>query len=179
MRDSEPRRGGSADATTGRSFPLTANKNCTERRVMSIKAETIETLISLAKDASQRAYCPYSGFRVGAAALAASGKIFVGCNVENASYGLTICAERNAIFSMIAHGEAEVLAIAIYTPTPSATAPCGACRQVLIEFGPDASVVCACDGAGRIDTSVSALLPHAFGSPNLKKDLSDPSRATA
>lgn len=147
-----------------------------ERSVMSIEDETIETLISLAKDASQRAYCPYSGFRVGAAVLAASGKIFVGCNVENASYGLTICAERNAIFSMIAHGELELLAIAIYTATPLPTAPCGACRQVSNEFGPGARVVCACDGAGRIELPVSTLLPDAFGPQNLKENMSIPSR---
>ena len=90
-----------------------------------------------------------------------------GCNVENASYGLTICAERNAVFQLVAEGEPEIMAVVVYTPTPTPTAPCG--RQVLNEFGPDMAVVCVCDGLGRIETTLGELLPQAFGPRNLAK----------
>src|SRR6185312_6764581 len=98
-----------------------------------------------AREAIERAYCPYSTFRVGAAVLTQGGDVFAGCNVENASYGLTICAERIAVFQAVAGGHTVVRAVAIYTPTQSPTAPCGACRQVLNEFGPRALVLCLCD----------------------------------
>ena len=120
-----------------------------------------------AKAASAQAYCPYSKFRVGAALAARSGAVFVGCNVENASYGLTICAERNAVFQMVAAGETAFDAIVIYTPTPMPTAPCGACRQVLNEFNADAEVVSVCDGPDVIRSTVRDLLPGAFGPANL------------
>ena len=115
-----------------------------------------------AKAASDRAYCPYSGFRVGAAVLTTSGDTFVGCNVENASYGLTICAERNAVFAMVAAGGRDIAAVVVYTPTIAPSAPCGACRQVINEFGRDARVIGVCDGADRIDLPQSELLPEAF-----------------
>src|SRR5262249_16014045 len=110
---------------------------------------------------------PYSNFRVGAAILARSGEVFSGCNVENASYGLTICAERNAAFRMVAAGETEFDVIVVYTPTATPTAPCGACRQVLNEFSPLADVICVCDGADVIQSKVRELLPRAFGPENL------------
>src|SRR5207248_10493372 len=103
-------------------------------------------LMAAAKAASAQAYCPYSGFAVGAAVRAADGRVFSGCNVENASYGLAICAERNAIFHAVAAGARDIIAIAIYTPTRSYTTPCGACRQVLSELGSNAELLCACDG---------------------------------
>ena len=104
-------------------------------------------LILAAKAASERAYAPYSGFRVGAAVRTSSGEVFAGCNVENASYGLTLCAERVAASRAVAElGIVDIVAAAIYTPTPKPTAPCGACRQFLLEFGPRALVLCACDG---------------------------------
>ena len=127
-----------------------------------------DALVAAAKEASRRAYCPYSNFRVGAAVLTADGAVFAGCNVENASYGLTICAERNAVFQAVARGARALKAVAVYTPTTTPTAPCGACRQVLNEFGPDADVLCACDGPDVIRTTVGALLPEAFGPKNLR-----------
>jgi cytidine deaminase len=104
---------------------------------------------------------------VGAAVLTRSGKIFPGCNVENASYGLCNCAERTAIFTAIAAGEREISAVVIYTETETATTPCGACRQVLNEFGTDALIISVCDGDRRIDTTLAELLPQAFGPKNL------------
>ena len=120
-----------------------------------------------AKAAAKRAYAPYSRFKVGAAVLTASGRIFSGCNVENASYGLSSCAERTALFSAVAAGEREFKCVVVYTPTPTATAPCGACRQVIHEFGPEARVVAFCAGRDEIDVSMDALLPGAFGPANL------------
>jgi cytidine deaminase len=124
-------------------------------------------LIDLARTAAGRAYCPYSRFRVGAALQARSGAVFAGCNVENASYGLAVCAERNAVFQMVAAGEGAFDRIVIYTPTATPTAPCGACRQVLNEFNPDAEVLSVCDGPEIIRTTVRELLPGAFGPANL------------
>jgi cytidine deaminase len=126
-------------------------------------------LLTAAREASLRAYSPYSRFRVGAAILSAEGEIVSGCNVENASYGLTICAERNAIFRAVARGSSPLIvrAVLVYTPTPEPTAPCGACRQVINEFGPDAAIRCACDGLETIETSLTDLLPSAFGPSNL------------
>jgi len=124
-------------------------------------------LEAAARKAARRAYAPYSEFRVGAAVQAASGKIYAGCNVENASYGLCNCAERTAIFSAVAAGETRIVAVAVYTPTSTVTLPCGACRQVLNEFGPEAAVLGVCDSDKRITTTVSALLPDAFGPADL------------
>jgi cytidine deaminase len=89
--------------------------------------------------------------------------------VENASYGLCNCAERTAIFAAAAAGEREIQAVVIYTPTKTATAPCGACRQVINEFGPEAVVISVCDSDDRIESTSSQLLPAAFGPKNLKK----------
>lgn len=91
-------------------------------------------LLEKAKEISKRAYAPYSSFYVGACVLTESGKTYVGCNVENASYGLAICAERNAISNAIAQGEKNISAIAIYSPNMENCPPCGACRQVIFEF---------------------------------------------
>jgi len=128
-----------------------------------------------ARTAAAASYSPYSKFRVGAALLAGSGKVYAGCNVENASYGLCNCAERTAIFTAAAAGERDVVAIAVYTPTPTATMPCGACRQVINEFGPGALVISVCDSAERIETTLDALLPAAFG----PRDLNVPPPAPA
>lgn len=127
----------------------------------------IDPLRERAVAAAARAYSPYSRFRVGAALRVRSGAEFAGCNVENASYGLTICAERNAVFQMVAAGETTFDRILIYTPTATPTAPCGACRQVLNEFNPDAEVVCVCDGPDEIRSTVRELMPAAFGPANL------------
>lgn len=129
----------------------------------------LKRLQAAAKTAAGRAYAPYSRFTVGAAILASSGKIYSGCNVENASYGLTNCAERTAIFNAVAAGEKrlKVKCVVVYTPTKTATAPCGACRQVIYEFGPQARVISICDGRQEVDVSIGALLPGAFGPADL------------
>jgi len=134
---------------------------------VSIPTKMIEQLTHLARDASTRAYVPYSHFRVGAALVSQSGAMFSGCNVENASYGLTNCAERTAIFSMVAAGETNFEAIVVYTPTEAPTAPCGACRQVLFEFNPAAEVISICNGTEVRRTLVRDLLPGAFGPKSL------------
>lgn len=127
-----------------------------------------QLLVARAIENSKKAYCPYSNFRVGAALVTSNGIIFDGCNCENASYGLTCCAERSAIFAMIAAGEQQIEGIVIFTPTNFATAPCGACRQVINEFGPKARVISVCNVGGEvIDTTLDQLLPGAFGPANL------------
>ena len=95
-------------------------------------------LMDEAKEAVKNSYSPFSRFAVGAAVMASSGKIYRGCNVENSSFGLTICAERNAIFKAVSEGEREILAIAIFSPNTDSCYPCGACRQVMYEFQTDA-----------------------------------------
>lgn len=122
-----------------------------------------------ARTAAKSSYSPYSKFRVGAAILAGSGKIYTGTNVENASYGLCNCAERTAIFTAVAAGERTVQAVAVYTPTPGATSPCGACRQVINEFGPTALIISVCDSAERSETTLDQLLPGAFGPKDLAR----------
>ena len=133
----------------------------------NIPETTLKDLIAKATDASKHAYCPYSGYSVGAAVLTNTGDIFTGCNVENASYGLTICAERNAVFQMVARAKQRIKVVLIYTPTQKPASPCGACRQVINEFGPKARLVSVCDGPERIDTTLDKLLPSAFGPKNL------------
>jgi len=126
-------------------------------------------LVKAARAAAQAAYSPYSNFPVGSAVMAGSGRIYAAANVENASYGLSLCAERGAIVAAVSAGERSLTAVAVYTPTPSPTAPCGACRQVLNEFGPSAAVLCVCDSSQRLETTLSALLGDAFGPRNLLK----------
>ena len=126
-----------------------------------------ETLTHAAHEVMNKAYAPYSRFKVGVAGLVDDGRIVVGCNVENASYGLTNCAERTAIFSAIAAGENKISCVVVYTPTKTATAPCGACRQVINEFGPTAQIISCCAGREQIAVSLEALLPGAFGPADL------------
>lgn len=109
------------------------------------------------------AYAPYSGFRVAAALLAEDGRIFTGVNVENASYGLTVCAERNAIGAAVAAGARAFTAIAVVCSGTEPPAPCGACRQVLAEFAPAFAVHAYGAGDLVLATHTDALLPHAFG----------------
>jgi cytidine deaminase len=134
---------------------------------MPLHAEQWKAMVALAKEMASRAYCPYSKFRVGAAIMTEDGKIQGGCNVENASYGLTSCAERNAIFSAVGQGARKILGVVVYTPTARATSPCGACRQVINEFGPSAEVLCVCDSDHQIRQGLDGLLPGAFGPGNL------------
>ena len=125
-------------------------------------------LINQARAAYRLAYVPYSHYPVGAAVLFSSGKMYSGCNVENASYGLTVCAERNAIFQAIAQGESELKEIAIAVPTEGFPSPCGACRQVIREFAVDCPVVLV-NGSGQTKvTSLKALLPDSFGPESLR-----------
>lgn len=134
---------------------------------MAVAEPLLERLILAAKDASRRAYCPYSKFPVGAAVLTEGDAIFAACNVENASYGLTICAERNAIFQAAARGMRQIQTVVVYTPTSRPTSPCGACRQVINEFGPHADVIGVCDGPDILRQTLSDLLPQAFGPRSL------------
>ena len=110
---------------------------------MSEQDARYEALIVAARSVREHAHAPYSNFRVGAAVRAKSGRIFTGCNVENATYGLTLCAERVAIFKAISEGERGFDAVAVVADTDSLTPPCGACRQILWEFGGDLEVVLA------------------------------------
>jgi cytidine deaminase len=141
---------------------------------MEISAAVYSELAAAARAAAARAYCPYSRFTVGAAVLTGTGEIFAGCNVENASYGLTICAERNAVFQAVAHGRGSlsIRAVVVFTPTATPTAPCGACRQVINEFGPDALVFSLCDGPEVLKSRLDGLLPNAFGPANLANESS-------
>ncbi|MFN3421112.1 MAG: cytidine deaminase, partial [Armatimonadota bacterium] len=109
----------------------------------------------------KNAYAPYSQFRVGAALLGKSGRIYVGCNVENASYGLTICAERNAIFSAVASCEREFVALVV-AGQDAQVFPCGACRQVLAEFCDNLPIRIVGEDGTQVETSLRELLPHAF-----------------
>ncbi len=128
------------------------------------KAEQ-EALVAAACAARAQAYAPYSQYAVGAALLAADGRIFTGVNVENASYGLTMCAERTAVFKMVSEGQQQILAVAICTDNGGS--PCGACRQVLVEFAGDIPVF-LCDSAGNVrQTSLHTLLPDHFGPEHL------------
>ena len=126
-----------------------------------------EVLLQAAAKAAKLAYAPYSKFSVGAAVQTASGKIFSGCNVENASYGLTMCAERTAALKAVSEGERDIIAVALCSE--GAAYPCGACRQVLSEFGPDMEVIIG-DASGQFSEQMplSNLLPKAFG-PDFKK----------
>ncbi len=122
-------------------------------------------VIDAARDARKNAYAIYSNFHVGAAVETSNGKIFRGCNVENASYGLTICAERSALFSAIAAGEKEFTHLVVVTE--NGVSPCGACRQVIWELCGDIPITLV-DGTGACkETSTSKLLPHAFGQEDL------------
>ncbi len=119
-------------------------------------------LVQKAKEASKKSYSPYSRFPVGAALWTKSGKVFTGCNLENASFGLTICAERTAIYKAVSEGETEFLALAVFCTAAEYCTPCGACRQVINEFGSDIDVIMS-NAAGDYTVKKSAeLLPGAF-----------------
>ncbi len=134
---------------------------------MNVASTDWDRLVAAARYVSQNAYAPYSHFFVGAALLTKDGEVLAGCNVENASFGMTICAERNAVFHAVAAGRLDFAAMVVYTPTPTPSTPCGACRQVLHEFAPDMPVRCVCDGPGVITMTVRELLPAAFGPESL------------
>jgi len=125
-----------------------------------------QDLIAQARAARSNAYAPYSRFSVGAALLTRSGRVFTGANVENASYGLSICAERAALFKAVSEGETEFEAIAVVTER--GVSPCGACRQVLAEFGLDMKVYIADLEGGVSEWTVRDLLPNSFGPEHLQ-----------
>ena len=119
-------------------------------------------LKAAALDVQARAYVPYSNYRVGAALLTASGEIIAGCNVENATFGATCCAERSAVFSAVAQGHREFRAVAVVTNGEDPGTPCGICRQVLAEFGSDLDVLCFTPEGAEAHYRLSELLPHAL-----------------
>lgn len=133
---------------------------------MAIQPQDRGQIIERAVKIREKAYAPYSKYQVGASLLTQSGEIFDGVNVENAVYSMTICAERNAIFQAVAHGHHKFQAIAV--ATDNGGSPCGSCRQVLSEFGPEIEVY-AVDSNGEvvIETTVRNLLPDAFGPEDL------------
>lgn len=126
-------------------------------------------LIRRAKEARENAYSPYSGVKIGAAVRTAHGNIFTGCNIENSSFGLSNCAERTAVFKAVSEGHRKLEAIAIVGESEDFTRPCGACRQVLIQFGPEMRVVRRGLDGFSSDLSLSDLLPDAFNPTNLTK----------
>jgi cytidine deaminase len=129
----------------------------------------IDRLLDAARNASANAYAPYSHFHVGAALLTRSGRVFTGVNVENATYGATVCAERNAVGAAATAGEREIVACAVYVESDVLATPCGICRQVLAELGADAFVVCSNKNGDRIETTVRELLPMAFDGGHLRR----------
>jgi len=130
----------------------------------------MEELIMAAQLNRQNAYAPYSQFKVGAAVLTKEGKIYTGCNVENASYGLCNCAERTAIFKAVSEGHSEFIAIAIVADTVKPVAPCGACRQVMAEFDINKIIMCNLHGQQYIAT-LEELLPYSFGKKHLSGEI--------
>lgn len=130
--------------------------------------KTWQKLIEAAKTARENAHAPFSNFKVGAAVKTKSGKFFTGCNVENATYGLTVCAERVAIFKAISEGETEFTEIAVVADTPELTPPCGACRQIIWEFCGDVPVIMANLQDKTETVPMRELLPRAFDAKFLK-----------
>ena len=128
---------------------------------------TYKKLVEIAKNAAQHSYSPYSKFRVGAAVLTKTGKIYRGTNVENASYSLTICAERVALSTAVSDGEREFEAIAVYTETVQPSTPCGACRQFMAEFG-DFKILLVSSSGQIHETTVHELLPMEFSAKDLR-----------
>jgi cytidine deaminase len=127
----------------------------------------VNDLVEAARAAQSRAYAPYSGYHVGAAVRGDNGKIYTGANVENASYGLALCAERNAVAAAILDGAKSIVGAAVVTRSSPPVAPCGMCRQTLAEFADDLPIALVNDKGERVDTSLRELLPRAFR----KKDL--------
>lgn len=135
---------------------------------MSITPEQRDEMIRRAREARAKAYAPYSGYAVGAAVMAGSGRLYAGANVENAAYPSGVCAERAAVFTAVSEGERQIVAVVV--ATENGGTPCGSCRQVLSEFGAEAEVLLV-DATGHVvsQTTVAKLLPQAFGAGHLPK----------
>ncbi|ACB84786.1 cytidine deaminase [Natranaerobius thermophilus] len=133
-----------------------------------IKEELIRNLLSQAEQALQNAYVPYSNYPVGAAMKTKDGETFTGCNVENASYGLTNCAERTAIFKAVSHGYRDIQVMAVVSNSERHASPCGACRQVISEFSDDAILILANKDGDYQIVKASELLPGAFTAQELE-----------
>ena len=130
---------------------------------------TDKELLDLAWKAREQSYSPYSGFAVGAALECEDGTVYLGCNVEGASYGNTICAERTALVKAVSEGKRSFKRIAIVANSPEYTAPCGICRQMLYEFAPDLQVLCANGNRAWADVSLRELLPMGFSASSMEK----------
>lgn len=132
-----------------------------KRKIATPTDRDMDRLVEAARAAQKRAYAPYSKYHVGAAILTNTGEIVAGCNVENATFGATICAERTAIAKMVASGERHPIACAVVTEGPKPGSPCGICRQVLYEFADDMRIVLVAGKAKR-ETTLATLLPDGF-----------------
>ena len=132
-------------------------------------SEDIESLIETAKRAREQAVAPFSNFQVGAAVKTANGKVYTGCNVESASYGLTVCAERVAIWKALSEGERQFTDLAVVADTETLTPPCGTCRQIIWEFARGARIVFANLEGKSEEFHIADLLPRAFDARFLKK----------
>lgn len=130
-------------------------------------------LLERARDAQQHAYVPYSNFRVGAALLGANGEVYAGCNVENASYRMTTCAEQGAISAAVAAGERSFTHMALITDSPKVETPCGACRQVLSEFAPGLEILSVSSTGAEQHLKLNELLPMAFTPKSLLPEQAD------
>jgi cytidine deaminase len=128
-----------------------------------------ERLARLARKARVHSFSPYSRFRVGAALLTRGGKVYSGCNIESSSYGLTVCAERTALFKAVSEGERKFVAMAVATDQADFTPPCGACRQVIMDLAGDIDLIMAGSRRGIRVARMSELYPYPFGADNLKK----------
>jgi cytidine deaminase len=131
------------------------------------QGEALSALVEAAKKVQANAHAPYSRYHVGAAVRGDDGRIYTGCNVENASYGLALCAERGAVAAAIAGGAKKITAAAVITSTSPPAAPCGMCRQTLAEFACDLPIVLCNDAGERVEVTLAELLPRAFRSENL------------
>jgi cytidine deaminase len=140
-----------------------------------ISEKTWEKMTQTASSAMKNAYAPYSRFQVGAALLTEGGQIVPGCNVENASYGLTLCAERTAVATAVSQGEQKFVAVVVITHTSPPSSPCGVCRQVLHEFAPDLIVRLVNPAGESVTVTLAELLPMSFDKSELLKDNESPS----
>ena len=135
----------------------------------NLEPDEVDDLLRVAHAAAELAYSPYSKVRVGAALMSVDGQVFTGCNVENASYGLTICAERVAFVKAISAGQRDFRALALATDLPHPLVPCGACRQFMHEFAPELRLMIQGAEGPRIDVGLPELLPRAFGPRDLEE----------